>query len=174
MIATAERDPNSVVLVVADMARSNPPMNGPFVAELARRLQGQSPALALPLSWIEQRLAESGQSIEHLVQLEAQQQAADQVSIGNSIGSLRALAAIDWRDFVEHAAWSSSACAQDPAGVYAAMDFATRDRYRHVVEATGAQHRLSETEVAEAAVDWPRTPPTERAAPRAAPRRLST
>ncbi len=95
MTATAGHAPNSVVLVVADMARSNPPMNGPFVAEMARRLQGQSPALALPLSWIEQRLSESGQSIEHLIQLEAQQQAAAQVSVGNSIGSLRALSAID-------------------------------------------------------------------------------
>ena len=50
MAATAESDPKSVVLVVADMARSDPPMTGPFVAEMARRLQGQSPALALPPS----------------------------------------------------------------------------------------------------------------------------
>ena len=95
MIATAGKDPKSVILVVADMARSNPPMTGPFVAEMARRLQGQSPSLALPLNWIEQRLAETGQSIEHLIQLEAQQQAANQVTISNSIGSLRALSAID-------------------------------------------------------------------------------
>ena len=45
------------------------------MAELARRLQGQSAALALPLTWIEQRLAESHLTIEQLVQLEAQQQA---------------------------------------------------------------------------------------------------
>ena len=152
MTATAERDPKSVVLVVADMARSNPPMTGPFVAEMARRLQGQSPALALPLSWIEQRLAESGQSIEHLVQLEAQQQAANQVTISNSIGGLRALSAIDWREFVEHSSAVEQRLRQDPAGVYAAMDFATRDRYRHVVEALARHHRLTELEVAAAAV----------------------
>jgi cyclic beta-1,2-glucan synthetase len=152
MTATAERDPKSVVLVVADMARSEPPMTGPFVAEMARRLQGQSPALALPLSWIEQRLAESGQSIEHLVQSEAQQQAANQVSISNSIGSLRALSAIDWREFVEHSSVVEQRLRQDPAGVYAAMDFATRDRYRHVVEALARHHRLTEFEVASAAV----------------------
>ncbi len=152
MTATAERDPNSVVLVVADMARSDPPMNGPFVAEMARRLQGQSPALALPLSWIEQRLAASGQSIEHLVQLEAQQQAANQVSISNSIGSLRTLSAIDWRDFVEHCSLVEQHLRGDPAGVYAAMDFATRDRYRHVVEGLARRHRLSEPDVAAAAI----------------------
>jgi cyclic beta-1,2-glucan synthetase len=153
MIATAGREPNSVVLVVADMVRSNPPMNGPFVAEMARRLQGQSPALALPLSWIEQRLSESGQSVEHLIQLEAQQQAANQVSISNSIGSLRTLSAIDWRDFVEHASVVEQLLRGDPAGVYVAMDFATRDRYRHVVEKLARQHRLSEIRVAEVTLE---------------------
>ncbi|HEY0199640.1 MAG TPA: glucoamylase family protein [Rhodanobacter sp.] len=152
MTATAERDPNSVVLVVADMARSNPPMNGPFVAEMARRLQGQSPSLALPLSWIEQRLSVSGQSIGHLVQLEAQQQAASQVSISNSIGSLRALSAIDWRQFVEHTSLVEQRLREDPADVYASMDFATRDRYRHVIEAMARTHGLSESQVADATV----------------------
>jgi cyclic beta-1,2-glucan synthetase len=87
--------------VIADMARSSPPMVGAFVAELARRLQGRGPALALPLTWIEQRLSEAGLTIEQLVQSENQRQAADQVSISNSIGSLRVLGAIDWREFVE-------------------------------------------------------------------------
>lgn len=54
MTETAETDPKSLILVTADMARSSPPMASPFVAELARRLQGQGPALALPLTWIEQ------------------------------------------------------------------------------------------------------------------------
>ena len=56
MMEIAETDPKSLILVIADMARSSPPMVGPFVAELTRRLQGQSPALALPLTWIEHGL----------------------------------------------------------------------------------------------------------------------
>jgi hypothetical protein len=47
MIEIAEKDPKSLILVIADMARSNPPMTTPFVSEFARRLQGQSSALAL-------------------------------------------------------------------------------------------------------------------------------
>ena len=114
------------------MARSNPPMASSFVAELARRLQGQSPALALPLTWIEQRLSRVGLTIEQLVQSEDQQQAADQVSISNSIGSLRLLGAMDWREFVETMSVVEQTLREDPGGVYARMDFATRDRYRHV------------------------------------------
>ena len=68
------------------------------MSELSRRLQGHGPALALPLTWIEQRLSESHLTIEQLVQSGTQQQAANQVSISNSIGSLRFLGAMDWRD----------------------------------------------------------------------------
>ncbi len=152
MMAIAEKDPKSLILVIADMARSGPPMVGSFVAEFARRLQGKSPALALPLTWIEQRLSEDGLTIEQLVQSENQQQAADQVSISNSISSLRFLGAADWRDFVEARSLVDRTLREDPAGVYALMDFATRDQYRHVVETTARRSGRTEGEVAHLAV----------------------
>ena len=37
---TAERNPKDLILVIADMARSKPPMVSSFVAELTRRLTG--------------------------------------------------------------------------------------------------------------------------------------
>lgn len=46
----AVKDPKSLIVVIADMARSTPPMKSAFVAEFARRLQGQGPALAMPLT----------------------------------------------------------------------------------------------------------------------------
>ena len=156
MTEIAEKDPKSLILVIADMARSNPPMVSSFVAEFARRLQGQSPALALPLTWIEQRLSESGLTIEQLVQSENQQQAADQVSISNSIGSLRFLGAMDWREFVETMSVVEQTLREDPGGVYGKMDFATRDRYRHVVEKIAKSSRLSESEVARKAIQLAR------------------
>ena len=152
MIEIAEKDPKSLILVIADMARSNPPMASSFVAELARRLQGQSSALALPLTWIEQRLSESGLTIEQLVQSETQKQASGQVSIANSIGSLRLLGAMDWREFVESMSGIEQKLREDPGGVYGMMDFATRDRYRHVVEKIAKASSLSESEVARKAI----------------------
>ncbi len=139
MMEIAEKDPKSLILVIADMARSSPPMASAFVAEFARRLQGQSPALALPLTWIEQRLSESGLTIEQSVQSENQQQAVDQVSISNSIGSLRFLGAMDWRTFVETMSVVEQTLREDPAAAYGTMDFATRDRYRHAVEQYGQE-----------------------------------
>ncbi len=134
------------------MARSNPPLKSAFVAEFARRLQGQGPALAMPLTWIEQHLSECSMTIDHMVQSENQQQAADQVSMSNSIGSLRFLGAMDWRTFVETMSVVEKTLREDPRGTYGNMDFFTRDRYRHVVERIAKSGRLSEAEVASAAV----------------------
>ena len=153
MMETAEREPKGLILVIADMARSTPPMSSAFVAELARRLQGHSAGLALALTWIEQRLAESHLTIEQLVQLENQQQASDQVSISNSIGSLRGLGAIDWREFVEANGIVESILRKDPQDVYRFMDFATRDRYRHTIERIAKEGRLTEEEVAREAIE---------------------
>ncbi|HXE38026.1 MAG TPA: glucoamylase family protein [Azonexus sp.] len=156
MVDAADNDPKSLILVIADMARSNPPMGSSFVAELVRRLQGRGPALALPLTWIEQRLAESGLTIAQLVQTENQLQAADQVSISNSIGSLRVLGAMDWQEFVETLSVVEQSLLEDPAGVYGRMDFATRDRYRHAAEEIARHGSLSEGEVARQAVEQAR------------------
>ena len=135
MLEVAEKDPKSLILVISDMARSHPSLASSFVSELARRLQGHGAALALPLTWIEQRLSEDGLSIEQLVQSETQEQASVQVSVSNTIGSLRFLGSMDWRDFVEAMSVVEHKLREDPGGLYGRMDFATRDRYRHVVEA---------------------------------------
>jgi len=152
MTAVAENDPKSLVLVIADMARSHPPMTTPFISEFTRRLQGQSLALALPLTWIEQVLAESGLTIEQLVQSGNQLQAADQVSISNSISSLRFLEGVDWREFVETMSVVEQTLREDPSGTYAEMDFASRDRYRHAIEKVAKTSSLSEAEVARHAI----------------------
>ena len=156
IIQTAEQDARNLIVVIADMARSNPPMASAFVAELVRRLQGRGPAVALALSWIEQRLVEAGLTVEQLVQLENQQQAADQVSISNSIGSLRALGAMDWRAFVESMSIVEQTLVEDPGGIYGRMDFTTRDHYRHATERIAKRSSLSEPEVARKALELAR------------------
>ncbi|HSW27738.1 MAG TPA: cyclic beta 1-2 glucan synthetase, partial [Burkholderiaceae bacterium] len=156
MIDVAERDPKNLILVVADMARSQPAMTAPFVAELSRRLHGRSTALALPLTWVEQHLGESYQTIEQLVKFEAQAQAAAQVSVSNSIGSLRLLAAMDWREFVETLSTVEQALRDDPARIYPQMDFATRDSYRHAIERLARHSEADEAAVAAAAVQLAR------------------
>ncbi|HEX2612978.1 MAG TPA: glucoamylase family protein, partial [Fibrobacteria bacterium] len=151
--AMADKSPSRLVIVVADMAKSDLPLSSSFVAEFAQRLSRKNPLLHMARGWLEQRLVEHGQSIEQLVHQESQNQAADQVSVSHSIGSLRLLSALDWKDFVEELSEVERILREDPPGVYARMDFATRDRYRHAVEGISRHGPRSETEVARMAVD---------------------
>ena len=137
----AEKNPSQLVVVVADMAKSDLPLSSSFVAEFCQRLARHSPVLHLARNWLEQRLAEQGLSSEQLVQIESQSQAADQVSVSHSIASLRFLSAMDWKDFVENLSLVEQTLRTDPAGVYRRMDFSTRDRYRHSVEAIARHSR---------------------------------
>jgi cyclic beta-1,2-glucan synthetase len=59
---------------------------------------------------------------------------------------------MDWREFVETMSAVDHTLRKDPADVYTRMDFATRDRYRHVVEKIARHSRLSEVEVADNAI----------------------
>jgi hypothetical protein len=70
--------------------------------------------------------------------------------MANSIGSLRLLAATDWREFVEDLSVVERALRADPA--YGAMDFATRDHYRHVIERLAKASPLDEGEMARHAI----------------------
>ena len=152
MIEVSEKDPKNLILEMADMSRSEPPMSSAFVSEFARRLQGQGAALAFPLTWIGQRLFDQGLTIEKMVQQANQRQAGDQVSVSNTIGSLRLIGAMDWREFVEGMSVVETTLRSDPAGVYGGMDFGTRDTYRHVVENIARHSALSEDDVARKAV----------------------
>ena len=154
MLEVAEKEPKKLVLALADLVREDPPLTSAFVAEFTRRLCGQNLAPTLPMNWLEQRLAETGQTPEQLIQLESQNQAADQVSMSNSIGSLRFLSAMDWREFVETMSVVEHVLRSDPADVYNKMDFATRDRYRHVVEEIAKRSPHSEDEIAQRAIQF--------------------
>ena len=152
MITVAETNPKNLVLTIADMARSKPPMESSFIAELSRRLQEKGSALSLPITWIEQTLSDNGLNSIELIQQENQKQAADQVSISNSISSLRFLSTTDWRDFVETSSIVEQTLLRDIDGIYGQMDFFTRDTYRHSVEKIAKFSKLTEKEIAEMAI----------------------
>ncbi len=152
MVNIVEQNPSDLILVLADMARANPPLSSAFLAELTRHLHGQSPHFAFALSWLEHHASEQGLNIAHLTKMESQSQAIDQVSICNSITSLRLLSLTNWPDFVEKQSIVEQTLRGDPASVYANMDSATRDLCRHAVEEIAKRSKLSEHKVAQEAI----------------------
>lgn len=151
-IQIIQKEPKSLIMVLADFVRSNPPTAAPFLAELTADLQGRHPSLGLVINWIEQELAERGQTLELLQQAESHDQAADQVSIGNSITSLRNLSTLDWKTFVESQSIVEAALRKDPSDIYAQMDFHSRDICRHQIEELAKCSGLEEEAVATAAL----------------------
>ena len=90
---------------------------------------------ALPaLVRLEQWIAEEALSAEEATARATQRLALTQVVMANSITSLRAIARMDWKTFVERQSLMEAVLREDPSGFYALMTFATRDHYRHVVE----------------------------------------
>lgn len=151
LMETLEKDAKNLVLVIADMARANPTMDSSFVAEFTRKLQDKGTRMALPLNWLEQQLGDTSYTIAEMVHLENQKQAADQLSISNSISSLRFLNTNDWREFVEETSLVEEILKQDP--IYPFMDFATRDHYRHSVERIANKSLLSEIDIANKVIE---------------------
>ena len=80
----------------------------------------------------------------------------DHLIVENSIRSLRALAVYDWKRFFETLSLVDHTLRQDPARLYAGMDFETRDRYRKAVEEISMYGKIDELAVAQSAVNLAR------------------
>jgi cellobiose phosphorylase len=156
LLTAAEAGPETLARAVEELDRVHADAPAPFLVRLSQRLAGQEAALAPLADWLERTLARRGDSLEQLTMSAHQAQATDQVSVANTITSIRFLGSLEWRDFFERACLVEHALREDPVGVYARMDFASRDRYRHAVEGLARRSERSETQVAEAAVRFAR------------------
>jgi cellobiose phosphorylase len=148
LIGVAARAPGEMLVQVAGMAHEDPFLSPAFAAEFYRLLEGKHPALKLALSFAEAQLEQRGTSVARVIEGEARAQAADQVAIANRINSLRRIGESNWSELIERVGVVDRILGEDPAGAYAGMDFATRGRYRHAVEALAARSGETEPEVA--------------------------
>ncbi len=123
-------------------------LSAAYVVELLQWLRDQSSAAAPVWAALQRALDAQGDNADTLLQIEQQREAADQVAMGNAITSMRLLSAIDWPLFFDRVSVVEQIFRSDPADAYAAMDFPTRDRYRHAVEQLSRRSGHFETEVA--------------------------
>ncbi|MCD8260492.1 MAG: hypothetical protein LUD15_02525 [Bacteroides sp.] len=145
--------PSLLIEVVSEMARAELPFSTAFVSAFSKRLSDQNTSMRIIKNWFEQRLHEEGVAAEELIQAESQIQAADQLSVSHSIKSFRFINNTDWRDFVENISFVEYILRGDPMQLYAAMDFNSRNQYRHRIEKLARQSHYSEEEVARKAIE---------------------
>ena len=127
-------------------------ISDPFLVRLIQVSRDAGPKAANLLEMVETRLGRDGDEANEALRREHSRQAASQVSVGNSVTSLRLLAALDWNAFFERTSPVEAALRRDPGRAYARQDFATRDRDRREVEALARGAHTDELNVARLAV----------------------
>ena len=153
LLEVASLQPANVMSFLTERIGKREKLSQTFLVQLVQRLREQHPAVMPVMGWIEKLQAREGASIEQIIHTEHQRQAGAQVTVGNIITSMRLLSTLDWNDFFEKVSLIEPLLGRDPAGVYSRMEFASRDRYRHVVERISKRTRASELRIAEKAVE---------------------
>ncbi len=121
-----------------------------FTVQLVQRLREQDPESTPALAWLSEQLAGLGTSPEELVRQEHQRQAAMNVTVRNVITSMRTMSTFDWAEFFESVSLVDAALRA--GSDFGAMDFKTRDRYRHAIEDLARGSRRTDIDVAQEAI----------------------
>ena len=118
--------------------------------QIAKRLRGLDPLQTPLLGWLEDRLNRQGTSVEEVIANTQTRLGASNVTMRNIVTSMRLASEMDWADFFEEVSLVDARLRENPT--YAAMDFATRNRYRTEIEILAHSAPLTECEVADSAL----------------------
>ena len=122
------------------------PLPTAFAARFVRRLRTEDPAVVATLRWLDAALAAQGTTADRIVEAEQQRQVAANVTIRNVITSMRLMSSIDWRALFESV--SSVDAILGSASDFSALDFPTRELYRHAIEVLARHSPKSESDIA--------------------------
>jgi len=144
LLGLGRRAPEPVETALNQFAQTAMPTA--FAVQLVLRLRDQDPAVTPALRWLDEHLAARGTTADEIVQEEHRKHGAMNVTVRNVITSMRLMSAIDWSEFFESVSLVDVALAA--GSDFAAMDFPTRDRYRHAIEQLSRGSGLPELEIA--------------------------
>jgi cyclic beta-1,2-glucan synthetase len=147
----SEASPAALAEELPRFVDEHPTLTPTFVTRFLQQIRAYQTNFT-PLVWLEQWIAEDGPSAEEAVTRSNRRVALTQITVVNSIMSLRAVARLDWKEFVESQSATEKILRADPSGNYARMTFVTRDWYRHIVENVAKRAHKEEVEVARIAI----------------------
>ncbi|HTV22624.1 MAG TPA: hypothetical protein VMG12_28240, partial [Polyangiaceae bacterium] len=139
--------------LLGELEKTQAPFTASFLVRLLKRLREHDGSLELTREWIAARCSAMDTTPDDLARREHLRQAADQVSVGNAVTSMRVISALDWDEFFERTSDVEAALRGDPSGAYPCCDEATRDRYRHAVEDLARRSGRDELGVARAVLE---------------------
>jgi cyclic beta-1,2-glucan synthetase len=124
----------------------------PCLVRVLQALRDRGLEASAAVEWLEESLVRGGQAAADVLRRENGRQAANQVTVGNCVTSLRLLGNLDWGAFFDRTSAVEALLRTDSAGVYGRQEFATRDRYRRAVERLARGSRRAEPDVARLAL----------------------
>ena len=143
-----------LLVALINKVQSQPKVLSEAAGHVLRRLRAKGGSSSLAVMWLDQQIREKGMDTNELLRQEQQSQAADQISFGNCVTSLKTIGNLNWRDWFESVCEVDVVLSHDPAGVYFESDFYTRDLYRHHIEKLARLSKKSEVQVAEELVEY--------------------
>ena len=123
---------------------------GSFAVQLVQRLRDQDPKVTPALVWLEERLTAQGTTADQIVHDEHQSQGTTNVTARNVITSMRLISDLDWTELFEKVSLVDDLLRS--ASDFASMDFPTRNLYRKAIEELARGSKLTELEIARAAL----------------------
>lgn len=150
LLNASRRNADQLLFLLAEMAYEIPEPSGFFAVTLASYLQNEANTMVPVQEWLERKL---DAPLGEITRREQEHQTSDQSMMAHLIGSFRMLAHLEWPRVFESVSPVEQLLQTDPAGVYGAMDFCTRDLYRHAVEELSEGSNLNEIEVVSLAID---------------------
>ncbi|KPU45143.1 N,N'-diacetylchitobiose phosphorylase [Oxobacter pfennigii] len=146
-------DINTVAAEINSITKDMEFMSHSFAERLLVRIRRHSGETGAIMALIDDKLASKDTKSSEVIAIEHQEQAKRQISIGNTITSLRLISNLGWNNIFEKLSPVEQILEEDPAGVYSRMDFESRDCYRHEIELMAKDLRISESMVAQKALD---------------------
>ena len=126
------------------------PLSRSFAVQLVQRLRDQDPKVSRALIWLDERLAAQGTTTDEIVHDEHQSQGATNVTVRNIITSMRLMSDVDWTELFEKVSPVDETLRSGSG--FADMDFPTRNLYRSAIEELARGSKLTELEIAQAAL----------------------
>ncbi|SCY97010.1 GH36-type glycosyl hydrolase domain-containing protein [Alkaliphilus peptidifermentans] len=148
----ATQSPEALINTIKENVGDIDRINSSYIEHLLRKLRHEGIDSGDITNFIEKKLSDYNMTVSRLIEDEHKSQAARKISIGNSITSINAIAAIDWNELSENLSIVEKILRSDPSKVYPLMDFESRDYYRSNVIEIASQYKLSEIQVAKEAI----------------------
>jgi len=127
--------------------------NSHFTERLLKLLRDNGIDSKEVYDFIDERLGALETSSEKIISLEHQIEANFEISMGNSINSIRVIEGLNWRNYFEKLSSVERILREDPACIYGEMDFKSRDNYRHEIEKIYKHTKLPESYIAKKLIE---------------------